>query len=80
MLLHKTSDRTITYSDVVNARANTDYVIGNNVFKNASMQMILVSGVQDISLLSGYEPGTIAYTAGLKNMWQKSPSGEWVEF
>lgn len=80
MLLHKTGTGSLAYSDVVNARGNTDYVSNGKVCKNASMQMVLVSGTQDLDLLSGYEPGTIAYTAGLKNMWQKSPSGQWVEF
>ena len=80
MLMHKTGIPVPTYADVINARGNTDYVSNGEVCKNASMQMVLVSGTQDFDLLSGYEPGTIAYTAGLKSMWLKSPSGQWVEF
>lgn len=80
MLMHKTGIPVPTYVDVINARGNTDYVQNGEVCKNASMQMVLVSGNQDLNLLSGYEPGTIAYTAGLQTMWQKSPTGTWVEF
>ena len=42
--------------------------------------MVLVSGSSDLPLLSDYEPGTIAHTAGFTTMWQKSPSGKWVAF
>lgn len=80
MLMHKTGIPVPTYADVINARGNTDYVSNGEVCKNASMQMVLVSGTQDFDLLSGYEPGTIAYTAGFRSMWQKSPDGEWIAF
>ena len=65
---------------MVNARGNTDYVKDGDVYKNTSMQMVLVSGTQDFEALSNYDPGTIAYTAGFRSMWQKSPDGEWIAF
>lgn len=76
MLLH-TDNR--LYSDVVNARGNEDYVKNGKVYKNASTQMVLVSGAGDLSLLANYDPGTIAHTAGFGTMWQKAVSGEWVQ-
>ena len=30
-------------------------------------------------LLANYPAGTVAYTAGFADMWQKDASGEWVE-
>lgn len=78
MLLHNTSDIN-RYSDVVNARGNNDYIKNGKIFKNSAMQMVLVFGTQDLNLLSGYAPGTIAYTAGFETMWQKSASGQWVQ-
>ena len=77
MLLHNSKHY---YSDVVNARGNEDYVKNGKIYKNESMQMVLVSGSSDLSLLTDYDPGTIAHTAGFTTMWQKSPSGEWVAF
>ena len=79
MLLHKTDDDILKYSDVVNARGNEDYVQDGIIHKNESMQMVLVSGVSDLDLLTDYEPGTIAHTAGFHTMWQKSVSGNWVQ-
>ena len=79
MLLHKKDDGLFKYSDVVNARGNEDYVLNGTIYKNESMQMVLVSGTSDLDLLTDYEPGTIAHTAGFHTMWQKSPAGDWVE-
>lgn len=79
MLLQQTDNGIPKYSDVVNARGNEDYVQDGIIHRNESMQMVLVSGVNDLDLLTDYEPGTIAHTAGFHTMWQKSVSGNWVE-
>jgi len=79
MLLHKTNDESLKYSDVVNARGNEDYVQDGVIYKNESMQMVLISDATELDLLTDYEPGAIAHTAGFHTMWQKSPSGDWIE-
>lgn len=79
MLLHQTDNGILKYSDVVNARGNEDYVQDGIIHRNESMQMVLISNASDLDLLTEYEPGTIAHTAGFHTMWQKSPSGDWVE-
>ena len=76
MLLRNTDEN--YYSDVVNTRGNEDYVSNGKIYKNSSMQMVLVSSENDLSLLDKYAPGTIAHTAGFTSMWQKSASGEWI--
>ena len=38
----------------------------------------MVTDKSDLDSLSGYEPSTIAYTAGLKNIWQLGADGTWV--
>lgn len=40
---------------------------------------VLVTGGSQLAQLAGqgFEPGTIAFTAGYKNMWQLDPSGSW---
>lgn len=75
MLLHNGEH---FYSDVVNARGNEDYIKNGEIHKNASTQLVLISGSSELSLLADYAPGTIAHTAGFADMWQKSASGEWV--
>lgn len=83
MLLHQknTSGDVISYEyqDVVNTRGNLDYVKDGEVFQNNPSQSVMVSGETDLTLLSDYGVGTIAYTAGFGSMWQKSLDGTWVE-
>ena len=52
MLLRNTDEN--YYSDVVNARGNEDYVSDGKIYKNSSMQMVLVSSENDLSLLDKY--------------------------
>ncbi len=82
MLMHKTDgiDKINKYSDVVNARGNVDYLQNEEIHKNADMQMVLVSSQSDLSRLTDYEPGTIAFTAGFGSLWQKAPNGTWAAF
>lgn len=82
MLLHKTegNNKTIYYSDVVNARGNCDVLIDGKIYKNNEIQMVLVSSYADTALLGSYGAGTVAFTAGFTNMWQKAPNGTWVAF
>lgn len=57
---------------------DTDYVDGSgNLVKNDDAKMVMVRSKADLDLLEGYRPGTIAYTAGFKNMWQLDTGGEW---
>ena len=69
------------YSDVVNTTVNLDYIKNGKLFKNQSTPSVMVTAETDLDsdLLSGYPAGTVAYTAGFANMWQKDASGEWVE-
>lgn len=49
---------------------------------NTEYSHIMVESESDLQTLttSGEcAPGTIAFTAGYKNMWQRSASGEWVD-
>ena len=68
------------YVDLVQNSNGTDYVKDGRIVHNASMQPVLVSSSSDLSLLTEYEPGTIAYTAGFNSIWQKAPDGTWAEF
>lgn len=57
---------------------DTDYVDNNgNIVKNDDAKTVMVRSKFDLPLFSGYNPGTLAYTAGFKNIWQLDASGEW---
>ena len=69
------------YIDQIHDVGNTDYVDQNgNLVEGAPVKTVLVSSKSEAEALTGYEPGTIAYTAACKAMWQLSPSGEWVAY
>lgn len=57
---------------------DTDYVDGNgNLVKNDDAKMVMVRNKADLDILGSYRPGTIAHTAGFKNMWQLDAGGVW---
>lgn len=68
------------YIDVVQNRGVTDYVQDGIIVNNSVTETVLVSSQSELELLGNYSPGTIAYTAGYKQMWQKAPNGSWVAF
>lgn len=65
-------------SDVVQDTGNTDYVLGNEIYKNSPTKSVLVTAESDLSKLADYDPGTVAYTAGFDKMWQMNAAGTWV--
>lgn len=69
------------YSDVVNTTGNLDYIKNGKLFKNQSTPSVMVTAETDLDsdLLANYPAGTVAYTAGFADMWQKDASGQWVE-
>ena len=67
------------FIDQVQDTGNTDYVVDGGVVRNAPTRFVMVTSESDLATLTGdYEPGTIAYTAGYKALWQLSAAGEWV--
>ena len=66
-------------ADIVQDAGNTDYVLDGVVYQNAPIKTVLVASQSDLSLLEDYGPGTVAYTAGMANMWQKAPDGTWTD-
>ena len=80
MLLNGLVNGEQRYIDVVDSRGLTSYVKNGEVVSNNAMIMVLVNDSSDLPVLSDYAPGTIAYTAGFGQMWQKSPAGEWISF
>lgn len=83
MLLHRVTPGASSpaYSDVVNTTENLDYIKDDALYRNQGTPTVMVTAETDLEsdLLANYPAGTVAYTAGFADMWQKDASGEWVE-
>ena len=76
MLVQNNNGTTI---DVVSTKNNLTYVKDGMIYSNISAPSILVESSSDLTLLTNYPPGSIAYTVGFANMWQKGTDGNWEE-
>lgn len=55
------------------------YVKDGEIYQNASCEAILIESSEDLELLTSYDPGSIAFTAGYEHMWQKGADGTWAQ-
>ena len=65
--------------DAVQDLGNIDYVKNGVIYKNAPCVAVLIASSADLELLEDYEAGTVAFTAGFENMWQKDIDGTFVQ-
>ena len=66
--------------DIIQSIGTTDYIDDNgDITTDVEISSIMVRSSSDLTSLSDYKPGTIAYTAGFSSMWQKSADGTWSE-
>ena len=65
-------------SDIVQTNGNIDYVANGRLHTNTPIKSVMITAETDLALLTGYEPGTIAYTAGFGSMWQLAADGTWA--
>lgn len=66
------------YVDIVQEEGSTDYVKDGKIYQNFAVKNVMVESQSDLSYLTDYSPGTVAYTAGYEHIWQKSIDDEWV--
>lgn len=66
------------YVDVVQDEGSIDFVKNGRIYKDYPAKNVMVGSESDLSNLTNYTPGTIAYTAGYEHIWQKSVTDEWV--
>ncbi|GEM_PF-4190861 len=64
--------------DVVQVEDAMSYIKGGEITTDSQMPSIMVESGSDLDLLANYPPGTIAFTAGYANIWQKTSANEWV--
>ena len=70
-------DEKMHYIDAVSDVGCTDYIKDGKLHKNAPVRSVLIGSQSDLDLLASYEPGTIAYTVGYAQIWQKSTTDTW---
>ncbi len=57
----------------------TDYVKDGKLNRGANAPSVMVSSENDLKELTKiYTPGTVAYTAGFKAMWQLNSDSAWI--
>ena len=64
--------------DLVGDIGNLDYVKDGEIVKNAPTAPVMVPDQAALALLTGYEPGTVAFTAGFAAAWQLAADGTWA--
>lgn len=69
------------YSARVKTQVNGDYdyVKDGIIYMGGEGGAVMVESEDDLALLGGYQPGTIAFTAGFAKMWQLDTADAWVE-
>lgn len=69
----------IVKETVLSKIGQTDYVQDGTLHRGANTPSIMVTAQTDLANLpDDYPPGTVAYTAGFKAMWQLNAAGEWI--
>lgn len=74
-----TAEKTRENDKVVDAiQFDSDYVDGDgNIHVHVKTTDILITSKADLDNLTGYNPGSVAYTAGFGNMYQLDANSEW---
>lgn len=65
-------------ADVIQSDGNLSYIKDGIIHKNVPLKSVMITSQSELSILTDYEPGTIAYTAGFASMWQLSADGTWI--
>ena len=73
------SEIKVPESGIYYNKGTTAYVKDGVIYQNAPNDSVLVSSSSDLELLTSYEPGTLAFTAGYVHMWQKGVDGTWTQ-
>lgn len=69
----------INDSVIDTVQCDTDYIdTDGDLHIHVKKPEVMVTAKSDLANLTGYEPSTIAYTAGLANVWQLGADGNWV--
>ena len=55
-----------------------DYIEGNVLHVGSKGGGVLVRSESDLAELPAYRPGTLAHTAGYKQIWERNVDGSWV--
>ena len=67
--------------DFVTTLGNVDFVDADGaIHTEEPVRGVMVRSEDDLALsaFEDYSPGTIAFTAGFENLWQKAADGTWA--
>ena len=79
MIYHSAEKVRVNDQVIDTVQSDVDYVDSSgDLHIHNKVAEVIVTAKTDLAGLSGYNVGTIAYTAGLANIWQLDASGEWV--
>lgn len=65
--------------DLVYTVDDMEYLKNGEIHRHSAAKSIMVQSESDLSNLVGYEPGSIAFTAGFAKIWQLDASNNWVQ-
>lgn len=69
----------VIFENILSKIGQTDYVQNGELHRGGTAPSVMISDQTDLENLPNcYPPGTIAYTAGFKAMWQLDATGSWV--
>ena len=78
-MIYQSAEKSRKVDKVVDVvQSDVDYVDSNgDMHLHVKTPNVMVRNYSDLSGLTVYTPGTIAFTAGYNNMWQLDASGTW---
>ena len=78
MIYYSAEKNRINDTVIDTVQTDIDYVDGDgDLHIHVKSPEVMITAESDLENLTGYEPSTIAFTAGYDNMWQLGADGEW---
>lgn len=69
----------INFANSVRTIDNYTYYQGGVLYEHVPLVQVLIGSESDLNSLTNMRAGTIAYTAGVRQIWQLGTDGTWVE-
>ncbi len=67
-------------ADIIQSEENMAYIRDGEVVSDVPIKSVMVADDTELPLLTNFAPGSIAFTAGFAEAWQKAVDGTWVQF
>lgn len=78
MIYYSAEKERINDKVIDSVQTDIDYVDSDgDLHIHVKSPEVMITAESDLANLTGYEPSTIAFTAGYANMWQLGADGTW---